>query len=122
MLRLRITSAALVTAATVSLLAACGGSDSTSSGADCDRAAIAEALAAQGGVDASAKLDDGAFGCAGGWAYAFADVGEGEEEVTVTFVLQSSDGVWSVRDRSEVCNAPGDEVPDAIYKDACETN
>jgi hypothetical protein len=118
-LRLGLTTGALIAVAAVSFLAACG-SDSSSS--VCDRSAIADVVAAQAGVDAPARLDENGYGCADGWAYAYADVGTGEEEVTVTFVLKSSDGSWTVQDRATVCKSPGDEVPDAIFQEACESN
>jgi hypothetical protein len=115
------TLTAVTTALAVGCLTACG-SDSESSGAACDRTAIAEAVAAQGSADAPARLVEDGFGCADGWAYAYANVGEGEEDVTVTFVLQSSDGAWAVRDRETACKSPGDEVPEGIFHDACESN
>jgi hypothetical protein len=40
----------------------------------------------------------------------------------VTFVFEFTDGAWVVQDRGTVCKAPGDQVPEAIYQDACETN
>lgn len=112
---------ALAAGAAACLLAACG-SDSDSSGAECDRSAIADAVSEQAGGDAPARLDEGGFGCADGWAYAYADVGSGEEEITITVVLKSSDGSWTVQDRATVCRSPGDQVPEEIYQEACESN
>ena len=112
---------ALAVAIAVSFLAACG-PDSGSSGADCDASSITSAVDTHGGTGAPARLDDNGYGCEDGWAYAFAEVGAGEEEVTVTFVLKSSNGSWTVQDRASVCKSPGDQVPEAIFKDACETN
>jgi hypothetical protein len=118
---LRLLSGALALACATGVLSACG-SDSESSGTDCDRSAIAAAVSEQAGGDAPARLDEDGYGCAGDWAYAYADVGTGEEEVTVTVVLRLSDGRWRVQDRATVCRAPGDQVPEEIYDEACESN
>jgi hypothetical protein len=112
--------AALTTALAVGCLTACG-SDSSDE-ASCDRGAIADAVAGEGTADAAARLSGDGFGCADGWAYAFANVGSGDKQVTVTFVLQESDGSWSVQNRETACKAPGDEVPEPIFHDACESN
>jgi hypothetical protein len=40
----------------------------------------------------------------------------------VTVVLRLSDGRWRVQDRATVCRAPGDQVPEEIYDEACESN
>lgn len=122
MVRLSSRSGALAAAAVVSFLAACGSDSSSSEGGDCDRTAIADAVATQANEGAPARLDGDGYGCADGWAYAYADVGSGEEEITVTLVLKSSDGSWTVQDRATVCKSPGDQVPEAIYKQACESN
>ena len=113
---------AVVIAAGLVLAAGCGGSDSDSSAAACDESSISEAVSAAQEDGTTATVGSDAFGCSGEWAYAFADVGEGEEAITVTYVLKSEDGAWAVQDRETVCKAPGDEVPEAIYQDACESN
>lgn len=114
--------AAVLVAAGLVLAAGCGGSDSDSSSAACDESSISEAVTAAQDDGTTATVGSDAFGCSGGWAYAFADVGEGEEAITVTYVLESEDGSWVVQDRETVCKSPGDEVPEAIYQDACESN
>jgi hypothetical protein len=62
------------------------------------------------------------FKCADGWAYAFVNVGSGEEQYTATLVFEAEGQFWVPKDRAKVCNAPGDQVPASIYQDACETN
>jgi hypothetical protein len=119
--RIAVVATILAILVAVSFLPACG-YRSSDADTDCDKPAIAEALAAQGGTGGAAHLDENGFGCSGGWAYAFADVGQGDEEVTVTFVLRSDGGSWKVANRAAVCKSPGDEVPQAIYRDACATN
>jgi len=87
----------------------------------CDAASITKA--AQGADDAPVALaEPDSFKCADGWAYAFVNVGSGEEQYTATLVFEAEGQFWVPKDRAKVCNAPGDEVPAAIYKDACETN
>ena len=129
-----LAAAALLSAA---VLAGCGSSsDSAASGdttapvstgemvggmATCDAASITDA--AKAGEDQPVELaEPNAFKCADGWAYAFVNAGSGDAQVTVTKVFEAEGQFWIVKDRGEVCTGPGDQVPSAIYKDACETS
>jgi hypothetical protein len=131
-----LAAAALISAA---LLVGCGSSTDASTSADttaaattstaqmvdgmvaCDAASITKA--AQGTDDAPIALaEPNSFKCADGWAYAFVNVGSGEEQYTATLVFEAEGQFWVPKDRAKVCNAPGDQVPASIYKDACETN
>lgn len=136
-----LAAAALISAA---LLAGCGSSyDSASSSvttattgtavtsttemvggmATCDAAAIGKAVSDTAGDGTLAVLaEPDSFGCSDGWAYAYANVGEGEDQFTETRVFEAEGQFWIPKDRATVCTAPGNEVPEAIYKDACETN
>jgi hypothetical protein len=131
-----LAAAALMSAA---LLAGCGSSsDSAASGetaaststtemvggmTTCDASTIGAAVkkTSEGGAPAVLAETD-SFGCADGWAYAYANIGEGEQQVTETLVFEAEGQFWVPKDRSKVCTAPGNEVPEAIYTDACETN
>lgn len=87
----------------------------------CDAASIT--TAAKSADDAPVALaEPNSFKCADGWAYAFVNVGSGEEQYTATLVFEAEGQFWVPKDRAKVCNAPGDQVPAAIYQDACETN
>jgi len=92
--------------------------------ATCDEASIGKAVAAAGTKSAPAVLppDPGLFKCADGWAYAYPDVGTGDERFTVTMVFEAEGQFWIPKDRAKVCIAPGNQVPQSIYKDACESN
>lgn len=129
-----LAAAALLSAA---VLAGCGSSSDTSASGDttapvstgekvggvakCDAASITEA--AKAGEDQPVELADAnSFKCADGWAYAFVNVGSGEGQVTETRVFEAEGQFWIVKDRADVCDGPDDEVPAAIYQDACQTN
>jgi len=89
--------------------------------ATCDAASINEA--AGGGTAQGVELaQPDSFTCADGWAYAFVNVGSGDEQVTVTKVFEAEGQFWVEKDRATVCAGPGDQVPASIYRDACETN
>ncbi len=89
----------------------------------CDKATISKAVEDTGTTDAPAVLaTPDSFKCADGWAYAFANVGTGNEQFTVTLVFEAEGQFWIPKDREKVCKSPGDQVPAAIYQDACETN
>ncbi len=92
--------------------------------ATCDEASIGKAVAAAGTKSAPAVLppDPGLFKCADGWAYAYPNVGTGNEQYTVTMVFEAEGQFWIPKDRAKVCIAPGNQVPKSIYKDACESN
>lgn len=129
-----LAAAALISAG---LLAGCGSSSDTAASGDttapvstgemvggmatCDAASITDA--AKAGEDQPVALaEPDAFKCADGWAYAFVNVGSGEEQVTVTKVFEAEGQFWIVKDRGDVCDGPGNQVPAAIYQDACQTN
>jgi hypothetical protein len=131
-----LAAAVLMSAA---LLAGCGSSSDSAVSGDtaaststtemvggmttCDASAIGTAVENTSTSGAPAVLaEPDSFGCADGWAYAFANVGEGENQFTSTLVFQAEGQFWVPKDRATVCTAPGNEVPEAIYKDACETN
>lgn len=135
-----LAAAALISAA---LLAGCGSSSDTAASGDtgattaavstgemistgvakCDAASITKALEGTAGDGTPVALAEaGSFKCADGWAYAYANVGAGDAQVTETLVFQAEGQFWVPQDRTKVCNAPGDSVPAAIYQDACETN
>jgi hypothetical protein len=89
----------------------------------CDATTIGKAVAetAEPGTPVALAEPD-SFGCADGWAYADVNVGEGEGQFTETRVFEAEGQFWIPKDRTKVCTAPGNEVPEAIYTDACETN
>jgi hypothetical protein len=120
----RPTIAFVALAVGLGLAAGCGGSGSESGSAACDESTMSEAVSAAGEEQdgTTATLNPGAFGCADDWAYALADVGVGDAEVTETFVFEFTGREWVAQDREIVCKAPGDQVPEAIYADACETD
>lgn len=90
--------------------------------AKCDTAQVGKAVAETGKAEGStAKLDPGGLKCADGWAVAFADVGTGDQAVTVTYVFEAEGQFWIPKDRSKVCPKPS-PVPAALYQDACESN
>ena len=120
---------------------ACGGSDEATpqnegngSGmvggmVECDASSI------QDGVDAWAKAfgggekttlpdDASAYRCADGWAVAFPETGPKDVAVTVTVVLEAEGQFWIPKDRSKVCGetAADSQVPESLFRDACQTN
>ena len=136
------TLAGAAIAATILLASGCSDSDedSTSSGttggnaivtgsAECDRTSIEEAVAnweKAFGDGGTATLPDtsGSFRCVDGWAVAFPDVGSGETAVTVTAVFEAEGQFWIPKDRDGVCGetAADSQVPESLYRDACQTN
>lgn len=89
-------------------------------------AAACTSAAIRPGVQASAAqysmtLDriDG-YGCSGGFAYVFADVGQGGNVNTITVLLKQSGSTWVPANRGIYC--PDHAVPSAIYSEACQTN
>jgi hypothetical protein len=98
-------------------------SPASSANVPCTKASISKAVTAAGKAQkTTAKLLKKQFKCAGGWAYADANLGTGAEAVTVTFVFKASGKVWALKNRAKVCKGPGNQVPAAIYKPACTTN
>jgi len=118
-------------------VAACGGSDeestSVAGGGDavgggeavCDQAtfdAWAEAYGESNGTTVTLPADS--FECADGWAVMFPTVGDGEDAVTETVVVQAEGGAWALMDRAKVCgdDEASSEVPASLYQQACQTN
>jgi len=108
-----------------------GGADSgiVTGSAECDRTSMQEAVQswsdAFGGGEAVELPDgSGSFRCADGWAVAFPEAGPSETAVTVTAVFEAEGQFWVPKDRSEVCgdSAAEAEVPESLYRDACQTN
>ncbi len=90
---------------------------------ECDQASIQTAVAATGTEGDPATLTQAdSFKCADGWAYAFVNSGTGEGQYTQTVVFEVEGQFWIPKDRQKVCIAPGNQVPKAIYEDACNTN
>ena len=146
----RIGAVAAVTLCSAALLAGCGSSSSSDTAASSDTTAAASTAAATGTTDTTQKVGgpstcdkatiskavedtstkegpvtlatDTSFQCADGWAYAFVNVGTGESQYTATLVFEAEGQFWIPKDRQKVCKSPGNEVPAAIYQDACNTN
>ncbi len=92
--------------------------------AKCTESEIAKAVEQTGSQEAGeATLAPGAdnYKCADGWAVAFANVGEGQEQYTTTLVFEAEGQFWVSQDRAKVCPEPSD-VPKAIYDLACNSN
>ena len=115
------TVAESVAATTAASTTATGTTTAVGGTASCDAESLVEA--AQGSDPNVTGLDtpDG-FGCADGWAYAFVDTGSGEDQFAATVVFEAEGQFWVPKDRAEVCLSPGNQVPEAIYQPACETN
>lgn len=62
------------------------------------------------------------FGCSGDWAYVWATVGSGYQEIGVTEVLRHNpvQGAWFFVSRQRYCH-PG-LLPDFIYRKGCFSN
>ena len=60
--------------------------------------------------------------CSDGWAYAYINSGTGDTAYEATLVFEAEGQFWIPKDRAKVCKSPGDQVPAAIYQQACETN
>ena len=50
------------------------------------------------------------------------NVGTGKSQYTATLVFEAEGQFWIPQDRQKVCKSPGNQVPAAIYQDACNTN
>ena len=141
----RIGAFAAVTLCSAALLAGCGSSsssDTTSAAATaasttaasttgqkvggastCDKASISKAVENTSTKEGPVTLATStSFKCADGWAYAFVNVGTGDSQYTATQVFEAEGQFWIPKDRMKVCKSPGNEVPAAIYQDACNTN
>ena len=108
-----------------------GGADSgiVTGSAECDRDSMQEAVQSWadtfGGGEAAELPDDSdSFRCADGWAVAFPETGPKEAAVTVTAVFEAEGQFWVPKDRSKVCGdtAATSEVPESLYREACQTN
>ena len=122
-------------------VAACGGSDEDSSSngndgsemvggmVDCDRSSIQQGVDAWsraygGGEKTTLPEGSDSYKCADGWAVAFPNSGTGNGEVTVTVVLEAEGQFWIPKDRAKVCgdSAADSDVPESLYREACQTN
>ena len=89
----------------------------------CSKGAISKAVVATGTAKEPVALATAdSFKCADGWAYAFVNSGTGDSQYTATLVFEAEGQFWVPKDRAKVCKSPGNEVPAAIYQDACNTN
>ena len=117
------------------LLAACGsssgdstttassGTGTTATGGSCSTAAITKAVKAAGKAQGTtATLIAHNFKCADGWAYADVSMGPENNQVDVTLVFKRDGEEWVAADRTTACKAPGDQVPESLFKLACESN
>ncbi|NBP86666.1 MAG: hypothetical protein EBU54_16370 [Mycobacteriaceae bacterium] len=136
----RIGAIAAVTICSAALLVGCGSSSSsdTTSAAStaasttgqkvggaskCDQASISKAVESTSTKEGPVTLATStSFKCADGWAYAFVNVGTGSTQYTATQVFEAEGQFWIPKDRMKVCKSPGNQVPAAIYQDACNTN
>jgi hypothetical protein len=85
--------------------------------AGCTPALLAEAFS---GPFQLKSID--AFGCSGAWAYAWATVGTGPQEVSVTEVLRYNAGSakWAFVSRQQYCRAG--LLPRLVYEKGCFSN
>lgn len=85
--------------------------------APCDAAAIGGAFT--NGLRLSSLTQ---FACENGWAYAWANIGSGPTEVSVTEVLRFNPvvGVWKFALRHDVCKPA--ILPSEIYQKGCFSN
>jgi len=89
----------------------------------CDYATISKAVEDTSTKEGPVTLATStSFKCADGWAYAFVNVGTGADQYTATLVFEAEGQFWIPKDRETVCKSPGNQVPAAIYQDACNTN
>ena len=89
----------------------------------CDKTTISKAVADTSTKDAPAVLATAdSFKCSDGWAYAFVNIGTGNSQYTATLVFEAEGQFWIPNERAKVCKSPGNQVPAAIYQDACNTN
>jgi hypothetical protein len=117
----RLTSAAAILALVVATSLAAGAARATSSpapaAAPCTASALGEAF--NGALELQ-SMD--AWGCVGSFAYAWATVGSGPSEVSVTEVLHvdAASERWVLVSRLTYCH-PG-TLPDPIYRRGCFSN
>jgi hypothetical protein len=116
---------AVCAAAVCTIGAAAASARALSAGATnmCTKASIAPAVAKAGKAHGTiAKLRTAGFKCAGGWAYANADLGPAKHAIAVTFIFEGSGRAWILKNRATACKAPGNLVPAALFKAACASN
>jgi len=146
----RIGAVAAVTLCSAALLVGCGSSSTTDTSASsdttaaastaatdtasttgqkvggastCDKASISKAVENTSTKEGPVTLATStSFKCADGWAYAFVNVGTGSSQYIATLVFEAEGQFWIPKDRQKVCKSPGNQVPAAIYQDACNTN
>lgn len=93
----------------------------TSSGPASSAACTPKALSgAFGGQLKLQSIDN--FGCAGGWAFIWATVGTGPQEIGVTEVVRFSPSAsrWSVVSRLKWCKPA--LLPELVYRQGCFSN
>jgi len=95
----------------------------TATGGSCSTAAITKAVKAAGKAQGTtATLVAHNFKCADGWAYADVTMGTGNAQDDVTLVFKRNGDEWAPADRETACKAPGDQVPESLFKLACGSN
>ena len=82
------------------------------SGAPCSSATLTAHLTNVDAVEA--------FGCEGTWAYLWATLGVGTNQVSVTELMSFAAGAWSAASRATYCHAG--MLPDLVYRKACFSN
>lgn len=136
MARVRVFLLLATVVLTAGVLVACGSSSSddsttaesssggtTATGGICSTAAITKAVKAAGKAQGTtATLVAHNFKCADGWAYADASMGPENAQVDVTLVFKRDGDEWVAADRETACKAPGDQVPESLFKLACGSN
>ena len=140
--RMKITPLVLLLAILAAFaVAGCGGSSSSGDtgatsaegatsaigggSAACDQATFDAWVTAWGESEgSSAKLADGAFTCADGWAVLTPTVGDGGDGYDTVVVVQAEGPVWALMDRGKVCgtSASDAQVPASLYDAACTTS
>ncbi len=114
--RMLVTVLVLTGAAVLSSHATVSASPAGSSGA-CTPDALSRAFT---GPFRLQSIDS--FGCSGAWAYVWATVGSGPQEIGVTEVLRHdvASESWRFVSRQQYCH-PG-LIPDFIYRKGCFSN
>jgi hypothetical protein len=84
----------------------------------CTKKALSAGLKRGSAQSKNAKFQ-GAFGCAGGWAYSGVVVG-GTHGFDAIAVYKAKNGVWVTVDRAKPCRTHA--IPKKIYRGACTTS
>jgi hypothetical protein len=98
--------------------ASAGALTSKSKHPPCTKKALSAGLKRGSAQPKNAKLQ-GAFGCAGGWAYSGVVVG-GKHGFEAIAVYKAKNGVWVTVDRAKPCRTHA--IPKRIYRGACTTS